>query len=496
MVLVLLAACTEAGVQSYNTAPTVSIVSPLDGDAVEPGALVEFYGVARDSQEPSTKLQISWTSSIDGVFDTTAADADGDLLVATNSLSPGAHVITLTAVDSRGDSGTQSISLQVGDVTNVQGAPTVIIVNPDPGEQIGASTPVTLLATVADDLDAPESLIIEIVDDPDGVVWTGYPSATGTIEAQFAAHTLGLHDLVVNALDSEGKTGSASTTYETIQDNVPLVNIKAPNDGDWYDTVDTITFRGTVTDDTTANEQIYVQWTSDLQGVLSAAPPDSNGDTTFASALMGGTHVVTLTATDLEGNVGRDSLVVNVDDPLARDDDGDGYTEYAGDCDDTDDTLSPGETDICDDIDQDCDGWLNDPYWDSYEPNDSMGGRYDLGDVDGGGLWAGDSLEIAGLTFSAASDDDWFYWEADDELWDNVDVKVVVSNLNVAGDYVVELYDDGGNLLDSDSGDGSISAEFTSDQFETGDDAFYVHIYASTWPASSCSTTYKLKIKS
>ncbi len=493
MVLVLLAACTEAGVQTYNTAPSVSIVAPLDGDAVEPGALVEFYGVAKDSQEPSTNLQITWTSSIDGVFDTTAADRNGDLLVATNALSGGAHVITLSAVDSRGDSGSQSIELQVGEVNNVQGAPTLVIVSPDPGEQVGASTPITVLATVADDIDAPETLPIEIVDDPDGVVWTGYPAPTGTIEAQFTAHTLGVHTLVINALDSEGKLGTASTSYEAIQDHVPLVNISSPNDGDWYDTVDTITFRGNVSDDTTAKEQLAVQWVSDIQGLLSAAAPDSNGDTTFASPLLGGTHVVTLIATDLEGNAGRDSLVVNVDDPLARDDDGDGYTEYGGDCDDTDDTLSPGEVDICDDIDQDCDGYINDPYWDSYEPNDSSGSRYNLGEVDGGGLWAGDSLELAGLTFSCSSDDDWFYWEADDELWDNVDVQVVVSGFS---DLVVELYDGGGNLLDSDSGDGVATATFTSDQFDTGDDDFMVHVYRSSWPAGSCSDTYKLKIKS
>ncbi len=496
MFALLLHACTEAGVQSYNTPPTVSIVAPVDGDVVDPGTLVEFYGVARDGQDASEKLQITWTSSIDGVFDTALPDRNGDLIVAKNDLSSGAHVITLSAVDVRGDAGTVSITLQVGDSQNEAGAPSIVIVSPDPGEQIGASTLISMLATVTDDTDPPESLIVEVLDDPDGVLYTGYPAATGTLEVPFTAHTLGLHTLYVTALDSEGKKGVASVIYEAIQDHVPLVNIKSPNDGDWFDTVDTITFRGNVSDDTTAKEQIAIQWTSDLQGALSYAPPDSNGDTTFAGPLLGGSHVVTLTATDLDGNIGRDTLVVNIDDPLARDDDGDGYTEYAGDCDDADDTLSPGEIDICDGIDQDCDGYINDPYWDSYEPNDTMATRYNLGSVDGGGLWSGDSVELSGMTFSYAGDDDWFYWEADDELWDNVDVQVVASGLNVAGDYVIELYDGGGNLLDSDSGDGAITATFTSDQLETGDDDFMVHIYASTWPANSCSTTWKLKIKS
>lgn len=42
--------------------------------------------------------------------------------------------------------------------------------------------------------------------------------------------------------------------------------------------------------------------------------------------------------------------------PVEDDADGDGYTESGGDCDDTDATVHPGATEICDDRDNDCDG--------------------------------------------------------------------------------------------------------------------------------------------
>ncbi len=496
MFLLLALACSEAGVQSYNTAPVVSIVSPEDGATVGPGTLVEFFGQARDGQDASEKLQITWLSSIDGVLDTSVPDRDGDMIVALNTLSAGTHVISLTAVDRQGESSTANITLQVGESTNEVGAPTIVIVNPSEGEQVGGSQLINLLATVTDDADPPEAMPVEVLDNPDGVIWTGYAAATGTLEVPFSARTLGIHTLTVTAIDLEGKIGSASVNYEVIQDHVPLVNVKSPNDGDWFDTVDTVTFRGNISDDTTPNEQVATVWSSDRQGLLSTALPDSNGDTTFASALMGGTHVITLTATDLDGNAGRDTMVVNIDDPLARDDDGDGYSEYDGDCDDTDDTLSPAEIDICDAIDQDCDGYINDPYWDTYEYNNAMSLAYDMGEVDGGFLWSGDSLEIAGLTFSDATDEDWFRWSADDEIWDNVDVQVVVSGLDASGDYVVELYNEGGGFLGSDSGDGAIGVDFTSDIWDDDDDGFYVRIYALGWPTGSCSTSYKLKIKS
>ncbi len=489
-------ACTDAGVQSYNTPPAVSIVSPEDGAVADPGSLVELYGVARDAQTTYKELQITWESSLDGVFDTEVPDTNGDMHLAKNDLSPGLHVITLVATDIAGDSASVSIGLQIGDAANQEGAPTIVLINPNEGEQVGSSATINLLGTVTDDIDSPDTLPVEVLDDPDGILWTGYATATGTLEVPFQPHTLGIHTLSVSAIDSEGKKGTATVSFEVVQDNVPLVNIGAPGDGDWFDTVDSVTFRGNVSDDTTAKELLAVSWTSDIQGALSTAIPDSNGDTTFATTLLGGTHVVTLTATDLDGNIGRDSLVVNIDDPLARDDDGDGYTEYGGDCDDTDDTLSPGEVDICDAIDNDCDGMLNDPYWDTYEPNNTMATAYNLGDVDGGGLWSGSSIELSGLTFSDATDEDWFRWSAEDELWDNVEVLASATGLNVAGDYVIELYDDGGNLLSSDSGDGGIGADYSGDRWDDGEDDFYVRVYAISWPSASCSTSYKLKIAS
>ena len=63
------------------------------------------------------------------------------------------------------------------------------------------------------------------------------------------------------------------------------------------------------------------------------------------------------------------------EDPYNTDDDGDGFTEYDGDCDDYDSNIHPGAYDYPGDgIDQDCDGM------DAYEDNDSDGWGPDDGD--------------------------------------------------------------------------------------------------------------------
>ncbi len=64
--------------------------------------------------------------------------------------------------------------------------------------------------------------------------------------------------------------------------------------------------------------------------------------------------------------------------PVAVDDDGDGYTEDDGDCDDTDPGAYPGAIETCDGVDQNCDGTDDDTgrYW--YTDSDRDG----YGDID------------------------------------------------------------------------------------------------------------------
>ncbi|MDP2307856.1 MAG: MopE-related protein [Pseudomonadota bacterium] len=77
------------------------------------------------------------------------------------------------------------------------------------------------------------------------------------------------------------------------------------------------------------------------------------------------------------GNANDDADCDGVRDDGTTDDDGDGYTEVDGDCDDADDALSPGAADIPDGIDNDCDGSV------------------DVSDADGDGALRGDDCDDA-----------------------------------------------------------------------------------------------------
>jgi len=72
---------------------------------------------------------------------------------------------------------------------------------------------------------------------------------------------------------------------------------------------------------------------------------------------------------------------VGDDDSGQQDADGDGWTTADGDCDDTNANVYPGADDICDELDNDCDGEMNEDSagHDGFEPNDAQG--FDLGDL-------------------------------------------------------------------------------------------------------------------
>ena len=79
-------------------------------------------------------------------------------------------------------------------------------------------------------------------------------------------------------------------------------------------------------------------------------------------------------------------------DPLTVDDDGDGFSEEQGDCDDTNADLSPNATEICDEIDNDCDGDIDD---DDSSLDASETGTTFHADTDGDGYGDGDSEILA-----------------------------------------------------------------------------------------------------
>ncbi|MFH1933703.1 MAG: S8 family serine peptidase [Pseudomonadota bacterium] len=90
-----------------NTPPTATITSPTNGDSFTEGDEITFAGTATDPEDGQlTGNSLIWTSDKDGQIGTGQSFTKSNLSVNT-------HTITLTAKDSEGATGTDSITITV-----------------------------------------------------------------------------------------------------------------------------------------------------------------------------------------------------------------------------------------------------------------------------------------------------------------------------------------------------------------------------------------------
>jgi len=253
---------------------------------------------------------------------------------------------------------------------------------------------------------------------------------------------LGDTDPVTEADDDE-------TDNTTPANEAPMVSISSPSNGDVVDLDSAVSFIAVISDDTDNPALIELSWSSDRHdSPLSEDPADSNGATSFSiDTLASGTHTITLTATDRNGNITEESVTIRVDSDddqgTSMDDvDGDGFTTEEGDCNDDDPFTYPGAEEWCDGVDNNCDSIIDSEFSDVHEPNEVMGSATELGEIDEDGVdWGTATVTLSNLNFDSPDDEDWFAWDADDAWYDDPDVAI-----SIQGDeytyFVIELYDE------------------------------------------------------
>ena len=488
-------ACNDQNVGIYNTPPSVLITWPEDGSVVPPGETLELEGRATDDQQSAESLVVSWSSSLDGQLGEVVPDADGVVKLPVTGLTTGTHAITLTAMDDAAVASQETITVDVG-FGNGAGAPIVTLIGPADGDPYQRSELIQVVGTATDNEQPWDSLQATIMSSRNGILWEGSPAPNGAVSVQVGDLDIGSHTLSLVVLDDDGNTGQAEATIEIIDDAVPSVVVWSPQTNDSFWTTDTITCEGEVSDDVTPAADLQLTWHSDLQGDIWTGASDTSGYTSVGLTLIEGVHNLSLKAVDEDGLIGSDAVTIEVIDPLNHDADGDGETENEGDCDDDNPQLNTGATEVCDGVDQNCDGYINEPWWDNYETNESSGAAYDLGEIDQSWLWDGDSLTVSGLTMHEPGDEDWFTFDVDDDWYDNANFTVTASGLNGNGVWVMELWDMNGSpkLEASNSGTNKVTVSFSGSLTDTGEDNWAIRIYSTTWTAAACTTAYKFLV--
>ena len=191
---------------------------------------------------------------------------------------------------------------------------------------------------------------------------------------------------------------------------------------------------------------------------------------------------------DDSGDGGETEVEDPADDPLDVDDDGDGWTENEGDCDDAVATVHPEAIDGCDGEDEDCDGELDEDAVDDddYEPNDTN--AYDLGSINDEPTQA-----IQGLLHNDG-DVDRFSFRFEDTWSPDFTLSVALSSIPSGASYrlVVENLSTGEYLV-NEAGDGDLSGSMEESWIEDQSATFAVSI--SSEGGADCDRNYLLTLE-
>ena len=188
-----LVGCNDNVISTNNPPPQALIQSPPDGWIQPVENALELRGRVQDNATANGLIDVSWSSSLDGVlFEGLPDDADGNTLIEMIPVNAGTHVITLTAVDESGSSAVDTVEVTF----TADAPPGCTITSPSEGDSIDPAQEVLLQAQVSDDNTAPEDLGVQWFSSADGALSTAPPDEFGVASADVLlsaqAHTISI----------------------------------------------------------------------------------------------------------------------------------------------------------------------------------------------------------------------------------------------------------------------------------------------------------------
>ncbi len=277
-----------------NTDPTAQIDFPATDSTFSTGEYINFVGSGTDEEDislPGTSL--SWISNKDGVI------GNGTSLTL-NNLTEGMHEITLTVVDSQGSINSDTITLVIGNTP-----PTATITSPEDQEVFADTDTITFLGSGTDNEDGNLT--------GDSLVWTSSLDEIIATGITFDTDSLsrGVHTITLTVTDNDDSTDFDSIIVN-IQNSLPVISIITPEDDEIYDEGESIIFSATCvdTEDGTLEGNSLI-WVSSIDNII------GTGSYLSADFLSGGSHIITLTATDSDSGLSSNAVDIVVTSMIA-----------------------------------------------------------------------------------------------------------------------------------------------------------------------------------
>jgi hypothetical protein len=281
-----------------TTPPNVNAGEDMIIEATSPaGAEMTLQGQATDAVD--VNLDYSWSEN------ETVLGTDANL---TLTLSLGTHLLTFNATDSSGNTGTDTVTVDVVDTL-----PPEVNAGEDATVEAGYETTIHGSAT-------------DLVDKNLEYVWKEGDTVLGTEANLTYTFTLGTHVLTLNVTDDYGNTGSDSVTIEAVDTTAPDINVTVAPDIIWPPNHKYVNVETTVT----VHDAVDSSPTLTLVSVTSNEADNGKGDGNTTNDIIvlnntafqlraersgtgqGRTYTITYVATDASGNSAEASITIIV----------------------------------------------------------------------------------------------------------------------------------------------------------------------------------------
>ena len=262
------------------------------------------------------------------------------------------------------------------DARSVNVDPTIEIVSPMYGHTVTTDMEVDFFAEVDDEETATTALRVSWTSDLDGDLNASSPDEDGDVAFQADTLSVGGHTITATVTDGDGGSAFASTLLNVFEPGeAPVVALLSPSNGEKGIAGEILELEAVAEDPDDMLQDLIIDFEviSDDQSAGCSAEPDEDGVASCEVTLEEGRVFIRVTATDPLGQTGTDEMAdFEVVPAEEHDGDDDGFSEVQGDCDDDNFTVHPDAPEIVDDIDNDCDGEIDEDTDTSDDDGDGM----------------------------------------------------------------------------------------------------------------------------